>query len=170
MRKLQEVKADASRFLSRSRSLHGRSPPNTLSVTREEADGIKNKKGHARSLSEVSQALPSGSGPSNGGPAAINTSGLGLHQGVLSDVAEQDLAGVVASPVGQLPPGPPDVSPDGDVVVPQLLQLGTPMTKVSAKKHKKAVFRLDADLGQIVWESKQHKISAWPFMLIWGTR
>ena len=36
------------------------------------------------------------------------------------------------------------------------------------KKHKKVVFRLDADLGQIVWESKQHKISAWPFLLILG--
>jgi len=35
------------------------------------------------------------------------------------------------------------------------------MTKVSAKTHKKCVFRLDADLGQIVWESKKHKISAY---------
>jgi phosphatidylinositol phospholipase C, delta len=47
----------------------------------------------------------------------------------------------------------------GDIRVPLLLQEGTPMTKVSLKKHKKFVFRLDADLGQVVWESKQHKIS-----------
>lgn len=47
----------------------------------------------------------------------------------------------------------------GDIRVPLLLQQGTPMTKVSLKKHKKFVFRLDADLGQIVWESKRHKIS-----------
>lgn len=47
----------------------------------------------------------------------------------------------------------------GDIRVPLLLQQGTPMTKVSLKRHKKFVFRLDADLGQIVWESKQHKIS-----------
>lgn len=47
----------------------------------------------------------------------------------------------------------------GDIRVPLLLQQGTPMTKVSLKKHKKFVFRLDADLGQIVWESKQLKIS-----------
>lgn len=47
----------------------------------------------------------------------------------------------------------------GDIRVPLLLQQGTPMTKVSLKKHKKFVFRLDADLGQIVWKSKQHKIS-----------
>ncbi|KAF8799785.1 PLC-like phosphodiesterase [Phlegmacium glaucopus] len=32
------------------------------------------------------------------------------------------------------------------------------MTKVSLKRHKKFVFRLDADLGQIVWESNRHKI------------
>lgn len=47
----------------------------------------------------------------------------------------------------------------GNVMVPQLLQQGTPMTKVSPKTHKKVVFRLDADLGQMVWESKQQKIS-----------
>jgi phosphatidylinositol phospholipase C delta len=47
----------------------------------------------------------------------------------------------------------------GNVMVPQLLQQGTPMTKVSLKTHKKVVFRLDADLGQMVWESKQQKIS-----------
>ncbi|KAF8877456.1 PLC-like phosphodiesterase [Gymnopilus junonius] len=32
------------------------------------------------------------------------------------------------------------------------------MTKVSLKKQKKLVFRLDADLGHIEWESKQRKI------------
>lgn len=47
----------------------------------------------------------------------------------------------------------------GDIRVPLLLQQGTPMTKVSLKRHKKFVFRLDADLGQIVWESNRHKIS-----------
>ena len=37
----------------------------------------------------------------------------------------------------------------------------------STKKHKKFVFRLDADLGQIVWESvsKQQKISKWLLFL-----
>jgi phosphatidylinositol phospholipase C delta len=47
----------------------------------------------------------------------------------------------------------------GDVTVPQLLQHGTPMTKVSAKERKRAVFRLDPDIGQIIWESKKHRIS-----------
>jgi phosphatidylinositol phospholipase C delta len=45
-----------------------------------------------------------------------------------------------------------------DVTVPQLLQQGTPMTKVSALKQKKYLFRLDPDAGQITWESKKHRI------------
>ncbi|KAJ3506827.1 hypothetical protein NLJ89_g6652 [Agrocybe chaxingu] len=65
------------------------------------------------------------------------------------------MEGVAAPPTTTLEAGSPAI---GNIRVPQLLQLGTPMTKVSAKKHKKFVFRLDADLGQIVWESKQHKI------------
>ncbi|KAF9050567.1 PLC-like phosphodiesterase [Panaeolus papilionaceus] len=44
------------------------------------------------------------------------------------------------------------------VQVPESLQKGTIMTKVSMKKQKAFSFRLDADLGQIVWESKKYKI------------
>ncbi|KAF5391293.1 hypothetical protein D9757_001925 [Collybiopsis confluens] len=46
-----------------------------------------------------------------------------------------------------------------DIAVPQLLQQGTPLRKISNKKEKfsEFVFRLDADQGQIVWESKVHK-------------
>lgn len=48
-----------------------------------------------------------------------------------------------------------------DVVVPQLLQQGTLLVKLSNKKQRRSafVFRLDADQGQIVWESKVHKFS-----------
>ncbi|KAH9924976.1 PLC-like phosphodiesterase [Epithele typhae] len=42
-----------------------------------------------------------------------------------------------------------------DATVPQILQVGVPMLKVSTKKQKRYVFRLDADEGQIVWESKK---------------
>ncbi|TFK38082.1 hypothetical protein BDQ12DRAFT_683948 [Crucibulum laeve] len=49
-------------------------------------------------------------------------------------------------------------SSQGDVSVPMNLQIGTPMTKVTNKKRTKVVFRVDADLGQIVWEGKQKKI------------
>ncbi|PCH36823.1 PLC-like phosphodiesterase [Wolfiporia cocos MD-104 SS10] len=45
-----------------------------------------------------------------------------------------------------------------DVTVPQLLQQGVPMLKVSAKKQKRYVFKLDPDQGQIVWESKKLRI------------
>lgn len=46
-----------------------------------------------------------------------------------------------------------------DVTVPAVLRMGTPMIKVSGGKHKKVVFRLDPDRGQIIWESKKHRIS-----------
>ncbi|KAF6757913.1 phosphoinositide-specific phospholipase C [Ephemerocybe angulata] len=151
MRKLQEVKSDATRLLGRSRSLGGRSAAATTVTASSNAatDAVKNRRGHAHSLSDVHQELrPQGPVHSESAPAALSDN----HRRALSDVQEQ-----VMSPSVEEPP-PPPLKPAEDVVVPQLLQLGTPMTKVSAKTHKKAVFRLDADLGQIVWESKQHKI------------
>ncbi|RDX52458.1 1-phosphatidylinositol-4,5-bisphosphate phosphodiesterase 1 [Lentinus brumalis] len=42
-----------------------------------------------------------------------------------------------------------------DATIPQLLQQGVPMLKVSAKKQKRYIFRLDPDQGQIIWESKK---------------
>jgi phosphatidylinositol phospholipase C delta len=53
----------------------------------------------------------------------------------------------------------PGMSPH-EVQVPQLLQEGTWMTKVSGKKQKKMFLRLDPDIGHIVWHSKQPRISA----------
>lgn len=58
----------------------------------------------------------------------------------------------------------------GDVTVPQLLQEGTPMTKVSAKQRKRAVFRLDPDIGQIIWESKKHGISMFQYFSFASTK
>ncbi|KAI9509539.1 PLC-like phosphodiesterase [Russula earlei] len=55
------------------------------------------------------------------------------------------------------PPDPRDESIP-DVVVPRLLQRGTHMIKVSGKKQKNVLFRLDPDQGQIIWESKRHRI------------
>jgi phosphatidylinositol phospholipase C, delta len=46
-----------------------------------------------------------------------------------------------------------------DVSVPLLLQHGTPMTKVSSKRQKKFLFRVDPEQGQIVYESSRTKIS-----------
>ncbi|KAF8077564.1 hypothetical protein FPV67DRAFT_1684022 [Lyophyllum atratum] len=63
-----------------------------------------------------------------------------------------------ALPVSALPSAPAAMDEEGEVTVPQLLQQGTLMTKVSSKKHKRAIFRLDSDIGQIIWEGKQHRI------------
>ena len=48
---------------------------------------------------------------------------------------------------------------DDDVKVPLLLQQGTPMTKVSAKKRKMVTVRIDADEGYVLWESKKSGVS-----------
>lgn len=48
---------------------------------------------------------------------------------------------------------------ESDVPVPTLLLQGTPMTKVTERGQSNAVFRVDPDLGQIIWESKKHRIS-----------
>ncbi|KAL1698581.1 PLC-like phosphodiesterase [Schizophyllum commune] len=45
-----------------------------------------------------------------------------------------------------------------DLSVPDLLQKGTPMTKISEKKKKKMQVKLDADQGQIVYESSKSGI------------
>ncbi|OCB89387.1 PLC-like phosphodiesterase [Sanghuangporus baumii] len=47
---------------------------------------------------------------------------------------------------------------DADVKVPLLLQEGTPLTKVSAKKKKTVTFRIDPDQGYVLWESKKSGI------------
>jgi len=46
-----------------------------------------------------------------------------------------------------------------EVEVPQALQEGTWMTKVSGKNQKKMFLRLDPDIGHIIWHSKQPRIS-----------
>ena len=51
------------------------------------------------------------------------------------------------------------VQEEVDITVPALLQQGTPMLKISAKEKKNRIFRLDADLGQVLWQSKKSGIS-----------
>ena len=46
-----------------------------------------------------------------------------------------------------------------DVPIPPLLINGVPMLKVSAKKQKRYIFRLDPDEGQIIWHSKKLRFS-----------
>ena len=65
-------------------------------------------------------------------------------------------------PIEDQPISPPSTErfKMADFAVPPLIKVGTPMMKVSAKKQKKYMFRLDSDQGQIVWESKRLRISA----------
>lgn len=49
--------------------------------------------------------------------------------------------------------------PMEDIAVPDLIQRGTLMTKVSAKRHKNVMLTVEPDLGQIVWQSHRQKIS-----------
>ncbi len=76
------------------------------------------------------------------------------------------MASLPESPVvEQLPPPSEPISPVAqrsssvDATVPPLLQVGVPMIKVSAKKQKRYIFRLDADQGQIIWQSKKMRVS-----------
>lgn len=49
-----------------------------------------------------------------------------------------------------------------EITVPMVLRYGVQMIKVSAKKQKRNVFRIDPDEGHIVWESKKLRISECP--------
>ncbi|KAI0305117.1 1-phosphatidylinositol-4,5-bisphosphate phosphodiesterase 1 [Multifurca ochricompacta] len=53
---------------------------------------------------------------------------------------------------------PAQTASTADLTVPGLLQMGTPMIKVSGRKQTNVVFKLDPDQGQIIWESKKHRI------------
>ncbi|KAF8876848.1 PLC-like phosphodiesterase [Infundibulicybe gibba] len=74
---------------------------------------------------------------------------------LLPSVTESAIARNPSLP--QSPP-PADASPNqSPFLVPAPLRRGTPMSKVSVKSTKRAVFRLDPDQAQIVWESKQSR-------------
>ncbi|KAG2006701.1 phosphoinositide-specific phospholipase C [Coprinopsis cinerea AmutBmut pab1-1] len=153
-RRFEEVRDGV---LSRSRSLNGRSirPAGQHDSTPANAEETP-RKVHSRSLSELNCAPPRPVSIVSVSPRATND--FTAHQRTLSTVSERSFMTSTAAPATPRPNTHPDSKESGDMVVPHLLQLGTPMTKVSAKKHKKFVFRLDPDLGQIVWESKKHKI------------
>lgn len=145
-RKFKEVK-EAS--LGRSKSV-------SLGSTVDDDGELKQRTvgRHARSLSTATTTpTPAPTPPprllhANTAPPAIAT-------GTASTAA----AATPVLPVSAMPSMPVVMDEDGEVIVPQLLQQGTLMTKVSNKKHKRAVFRLDPDIGHIIWEGKQHRLS-----------
>ncbi|KAF5325342.1 hypothetical protein D9619_010084 [Psilocybe cf. subviscida] len=129
-----------------------------------------------RSRSAYSTALPRGRLKTGTRSSAVDDSlvvqvgGRTGHSRSLTDLTAM-LSHPRSAPTSQAAHGPSTVAkgeqyassmtelPDiGSVKTLKILQQGTLMTKVSAKKQKTYLFRLDADLGQIAWVSKRHKI------------
>jgi phosphatidylinositol phospholipase C, delta len=150
-KKFQEVK-DASISIARRRSLNFKSAPPglrgrnnvELPLSRSSSDLLRPTIVHANSAPETSLSigLMATSVPSPHTHASL-LSNLHLHHNH-NPTAEEDPSSSNKSKM--------------DIVVPLLLQQGTPMTKVSAKKQSRSVFRLDPDQGQIRWESKRRGI------------
>lgn len=73
---------------------------------------------------------------------------------------DQAMAGRARDQTGGLTsPTTPGSATYANIRVPALLQQGTPMNKISAKKLKTRIFRIDPKLGQIRWESNSAGIS-----------
>lgn len=91
--------------------------------------------------------------------APVSLPALNLH---LESLPLPPMSSSPLSPVlneDHLPANPaPHSASTLDLTVPDVLQSGTPMTKVSGRKQTSVVFRLDPDQGQIIWESKKHRI------------
>ncbi|KAL5514659.1 hypothetical protein ACEPAG_1975 [Sanghuangporus baumii] len=169
-RTLTEVKRKSGLALKRSLSSTRRSfvNNNDSNLGNNSSNmGVKTK--HGRSLSEVGRgsALPAGIGIfeeqharrsatlplssdiSEAPPPSIDPEKTPLPPSTTQ--AEKSIAKPVKKmdAVGRV---------DADVKVPLLLQEGTPLTKVSAKKKKTVTFRIDPDQGYVLWESKKSGI------------
>lgn len=119
------------------------SPPDSPPALNDPSTGIASNSLLGAPLSSPPDSLsaldvPLASFPSPSSPMSLPP---------LSPVADDDIIPVAPS------------ASMADVSVPLVLQKGTPMIKVSGRKQKNVVFRLDPDRGQIIWESKKHRIS-----------
>jgi phosphatidylinositol phospholipase C delta len=143
-KKLKEVKAAS---LQRSRSISSRFAPNSerksLECPPQGSSGLGDTPPQVVHPSNAPGSLPIAAGASGSGDGALTST-------------PEPLIPVSHRPQ---PQQPIEQQPAMDITVPALLQTGTPMTKVTANKQKKVVLRLDADQGEIVWESKKHRIS-----------
>lgn len=146
---------DRSMALGRSRSLSARKTP----VNNGDDTSLTSLRGLSRSLTDVSIIPPMlASVPNPTPPRLKRLSAQPRPQRgpVLSVVSEGLPSNHVSSHAPYQEPPSPVLS---DVNTLRMLHGGTFLTKVSAKKHKVCLFRLEPDLGQIVWVSKKHKIS-----------
>lgn len=137
------------------------SPPGRVSVmnTRErERERERNMSTASAATIRPSRSLPTTAGP--GQPLTVTASANPntLHHSV-PPLLHSPHSSSSSSYLSAATQGVAQKASMADFVVPQILQQGTPMTKVSAKKQRRVVFRLDPDQGQIIWEGKKHRIS-----------
>jgi hypothetical protein len=79
------------------------------------------------------------------------------------------MSAAIALPEGHsddpIHPGAPNHPQASDMVIPDVLQRGTLMTKVSERAKKRVIFRIDPDEGQILYKSSKGGISPSKFYL-----
>ena len=110
---------------------------------------VKVKRGRGRSHSMYARRPPSLSRSHSGpGASSISQSRISPTIAMSDDASHKSAAG--SSGITFVP---------HDVDVPVDLQTGIAMTKVSSKESKKVTVRLDADLGQIFYQSRRARIS-----------
>lgn len=147
-RKLQEAKDTR---LVRSISLRSASVPSRT------LDFVDRKiQRHSRTFSSSEATRPRVLYTTNSAPDSINVPVSYPIETLDNQISPGTLSRHLQRPQSKLPPARSSMA---DVAVPEVLQRGVSMTKVSAKRQKSFVFRLDPDQGQILWESKKSKIS-----------
>ncbi|EIN14625.1 PLC-like phosphodiesterase [Punctularia strigosozonata HHB-11173 SS5] len=79
-----------------------------------------------------------------GGPTSLHTIPQSPH------TAQDPSAAFISHPPGQTPP-----YAMSDILIPDMLRQGTPMVKVSAKKQKRVILKLDPEQGQLSYETSK---------------
>jgi phosphatidylinositol phospholipase C delta len=161
-RRFSEVKASAG-ALGRSKSFSpGGGGGSDMSGRMEEKPEIGSRIGNSRTKWDPAGIhVRSASLSSTTRPPLHHTTSAPVRKSMdrLSSVAEAS-----HGPDSNILATSPTSASFPDITVPMLLQQGTPMTKISNKKKKKIIFKLDPDLGQISWESKQRRISVYSIL------
>lgn len=75
-------------------------------------------------------------------------------------IGHSSLSPTLADLTVESSPGPTVTNDGTDLSVPNSLQQGTEMLKISDKSHKRVVFRLDPDGGQISYKSRKGSVGS----------
>ncbi|KAG6827962.1 hypothetical protein H0H92_009820 [Tricholoma furcatifolium] len=136
-----------------------------LGRPKEREGGVVNRddlrtRSRAKSLSTTTTPMPTPTPALHSSdlqlPSPLLTATTTESVGPVTSVAGAATSRQLSAPILSRPLLP--MNEEGDVAVPKLLQEGIPMTKVSSKKQRRSVFRLDPDIGQIIWEGKRQRI------------